>query len=1439
MTGQRRPLGISLLAATVLVAGGVVASSPVSQAVEGETFSDEFASSALHPEWRVVNPDAAAWSLTDGRLRVTGQVGDTYQGANSAKNVFMVDIPAGDFTATVSVSAAVAKVFQGAGLIAWQDMDHYVRSGLTFVGSLSPSGIAIENDVETAASFRAVGFTDRPASTGETLRLQRAGDTITASVRNPETGAWQVTAQIPVTFQTAQVGLYAFGAQDGTTLAASFDDFSVTAAAGQDVQPTGTFTVKGAADGRHLVETADGLGLAPEAPLATLGLRATASAGGAVELRTADGDRPVRLASGRLVLGQAGDAPTPLRLTDAGGGTLFLRDEAGDGYLTAAGDGALLLGTKTDAVKLKLATISSSAGTLSIDGAGNGALISDTMFGIFFEDINFAADGGLHAELVRNRSFEFSTADNAGYTSMTGWQVVNGGGVAPQALVVDDATRLNEMNRNHFRLVSDGAGDGLRSLGYDEGMALKAGAAYDASVWLRTSTAQNVTLELQSATGEVLGADSVAVSGDDTWRKYDLDLTSSATTTTGRLVLESGAASVMGVDMLSLMPQDRWVGKNGLSVLRKDLAQEIADMNPGFLRFPGGCIVNVNSMDGYDAANGFPRARAYQWKETIGPVESRPTNANFWGYNQSYGIGYYEYFTFAEDIGAEPLPVVPALLTGCGQNRATDDEALLQRHIDDTLDLIEFANGDVSTEWGAKRAALGHPAPFGLTRVGVGNEENLPHEYAANFVRFRDAIKAEYPDILVISNSGPDDTGTIFDTHWDYNRANEVDLVDEHYYNAPEWFLLNNHRYDEYDRNGPKVFLGEYASQGNTWWNALTEAAYMTGLQRNADVVEMASYAPLLANDRNVQWSPDAIWFDNDEHWSSANWEVQKLFGNNVGDQVVPSTFTGAVNRPVTGGVFLSTWNTAAAYDDIRVTDNATGDVLFQDAFADSSQWTPSRGSWSASNGEYVQSATNVTDARSVVTGAYEKDWTNYTLELDARKTAGSEGFLIGFGAEASNDYFWWNLGGWNNTRSVLQKAEGAGAVEVKALENRSLTTGKDYKVKVVVSGNHIELYLDGVLQMEYDSSAGQELFQVTTRDAATGDIVAKVVNTSADTVRTVVEVAGAGVEPTGEVTTLAADSLTAMNTKADKGDIKPVTRPLSGLSESFTYDFAPHSVTFLRLHTKDSVAPVVQDVSLGGTSVEGWYADPVTVSAGATDDRGLKSIEFRVDGGEWVARAPADASVRVTGHGTHRVEVRAVDEAGNVGEVRPVEFGIDAQAPVSNATVDSAARTVTVRSADSGVGVALVETRTGSEAWTPYTGPVTVGDAETVVQFRAADRLGNVEAAGSVTVPAATAPQPAVATRTSATAPKRVVKGNALPVSVTVTGAPGTPTGTVQVSEAGVVLATASLSGGTATVQVPTAQLGATKHTLVVRYLGSQTHKASQTSVAVTVTNK
>ncbi|MFC7815583.1 alpha-L-arabinofuranosidase C-terminal domain-containing protein [Streptomyces sp. NPDC057367] len=790
--------------------------------------------------------------------------------------------------------------------------------------------------------------------------------------------------------------------------------------------------------------------------------------------------------------------------------------------------------------------------TITVDPSAEGAAIDDTMYGVFYEDINRAADGGLYAELVQNRSFEYSTADNASYTPLTSWTADG------TAEVRDDAGRLNERNRNYLSL---GAGSSVANSGYNTGIHVEKGKKYDFSVWVRAESGTTLTVTLQDAAGTLAKPRTVAAEGE--WRKYTATFTATRTSNRGRLAVTTTAPAAL--DMVSLFPRDTYKGQsNGL---RKDLAEKIEALNPGFLRFPGGCLVNTGSMEDYSAASGWERERSYQWKDTIGPVEERATNANFWGYNQSYGLGYYEYFRFAEDIGAMPLPVVPALVTGCGQNKATDDDALLKQHIQDTLDLIEFANGPRTSRWGAKRAEMGHPKPFGLTHIGVGNEENLPREFMARFKEFRAAIQAKYPDITVVSNSGPDDSGTTFDTAWQLNREAGVDMVDEHYYNSPQWFLQNNDRYDSYDRNGPEVFLGEYASQGNAWKNALSEAAFMTGLERNADIVKLVSYAPLLANEDYVQWSPDMIWFNNHASWGSANYEVQKLFMNNTGDRVVPSTATGTpdVSGPITGAVGLSTWATSAAYDDVRVT-SADGETLLSDDFSgDASQWTHAgAGSWTVQDGAYVQTDTA---AENTMVTAGDPAWQNYDLHVRATKKSGNEGFLIAFGVKDTGNYYWWNLGGWNNTQSAVEQASDGGKSTLLSKAG-SIETGRAYDIDVKVRGRQVTLYLDGEEWGSFTDDKPAEPFrQIVTEDDRTGELIVKVVNAQDTAARTAVDLGGAKVARKARVTTLAADQ-DAVNTETDT-PVTPVRSTFSGVASEFTYTFPANSVTFLRIRQR------------------------------------------------------------------------------------------------------------------------------------------------------------------------------------------------------------------------------------------------------------------------------
>ena len=528
---------------------------------------------------------------------------------------------------------------------------------------------------------------------------------------------------------------------------------------------------------------------------------------------------------------------------------------------------------------------------IAVDGAHPGAEISKTMFGIFFEDINFGADGGLYPELVKNRSFEFQEPQ-------TGWHEVMGfsekGLDAPKGeLAVHDEVPLNATNPHFLRVKVTEPGYAFYNTGF-RGMGVESGAEYRFSAYIRSRGPKSIRASITDAKGLEIGA--VRLEGfDDHWKKYETVIRMNSTEAHAQLKLIVDETGSLDLDMVSLYPVDTWQHRpNGL---RKDLVQLLHDMHPGFLRFPGGCIVEGREL-----------VTRFRWKTTVGDITKRKTIINRWNnefdqrpapdYFQSFGLGFYEYFQLAEDIGAAPLPIL-----NCGmacQFNSSETAALdqLDEYVRDAQDLIEFANGTVTTPWGKLRAEMGHPEPFHLTMLGVGNEQWGPR-YVERYKVFAAALKATHPEIKLVVSAGPFPTGEPFESMWKTWRSLNADIVDEHYYMSPEWFLANSGRYDHYDRSGPKVFAGEYAAQTvqstsgenrNNWRAAIAEAAFMTGLERNADVVRMASYAPLLAHVDAWQWKPDAIWFDNLRSYGTPNYYVQRVFASNVGTRIVPVT---------------------------------------------------------------------------------------------------------------------------------------------------------------------------------------------------------------------------------------------------------------------------------------------------------------------------------------------------------------------------------------------------------------------------------------------------------------------------------------------------------------------------------------------------------------------
>jgi alpha-L-arabinofuranosidase len=520
------------------------------------------------------------------------------------------------------------------------------------------------------------------------------------------------------------------------------------------------------------------------------------------------------------------------------------------------------------------------------------AKIEPTMWGVFFEDINFSADGGIYAELVKNRSFEF-------YRPLMAWKEGKTGNGSGRILVINRGEE--NVNNPRFGRVTFAADSGAYTLTNEgfRGMGVFKDKQYNFSILARVCEGENITIKVQliKGKGEIIGETTLSgIKGE--WTKYEGSFISQATDAQAQLKVLFSGKGVVDIDMVSLFPQDTWKQrKNGL---RADLVQMLAGLKPGFVRFPGGCIV-----EGFDLSN------RYQWKNTIGKVEDRKLIINRWNtefryrpaadYFQSLGLGFYEYFLLSEDLGAEPLPIINCGMA-CQYNSAeVVPMGQIDPYVQDALDLIEFANGASDSKWGKVRADMGHPEPFHLKFLGVGNEQ-WDAQYIERYIVFVKAIKEKYPDIKLISSAGPSPNGPKFDYLWNELRKLNADLVDEHYYQKPEWFLNNATRYDKYDRKGPKVFAGEYASHSkedkpsesrNNWESALTEAAFMTGLERNADVVSMASYAPLFAHVDAWQWRPDMIWFDNLKAVGTPNYYVQKLFSNNKGTNAVPALVGG------------------------------------------------------------------------------------------------------------------------------------------------------------------------------------------------------------------------------------------------------------------------------------------------------------------------------------------------------------------------------------------------------------------------------------------------------------------------------------------------------------------------------------------------------------------
>jgi len=781
--------------------------------------------------------------------------------------------------------------------------------------------------------------------------------------------------------------------------------------------------------------------------------------------------------------------------------------------------------------RLDVSAQSSIPASIALDSSQKGPAISSNLFGIFFEEINSAGDGGIYAEMAPNRAFQdAATPDD--------WTLRTNGSATGQ-MSIDTSMPLSPTNTQTLKLTMlGGSGSiGVVNSGY-WGMALQQGATYDIALYARASSGFTgaITVSLENSAGSAVYGQNKATNLSTAWQRFQISLRSSQTDPAGALRVRISQPGTVWLGFVSCFPDQTF--NNRTNGLRPDLANALLNLRPSFMRFPGGSWI-----DGYNLAD------AYHWEPTVGALYNRLPRANLWGYMVDNGLGYHEYLQMCEDIGAQPLLVI-----NCGmdvnQNPAPDNQ--LASWVQEALDAIQYANGDTTTFWGAQRAANGHPAPFNLQLMEIGNE-NAGADYDPHYAAFYDAIKSSYPYMHLIADS----QGSI-------PVSRPVEIIDEHYYSDPTFFMNNATRYDSYSRSGPKVYVGEYAvtagaGNGNLA-GALGEAAFMTGMERNSDIVAMASYAPLFANLNNKDWNPDLIYFNGSQVYGTPSYYVQQLFSVNRGDYVVPTAISISA-PPATnhGAIGLGTWNTQSAYSNLTVV--ANGQTLYQSDFTQGAAgWSIGTGTWVTSNGSFEQTAGGI-DHRAT-TGA--TTWSNYTYHLKAMKLGGAEGFLIMFNYDDSNNWMWWNIGGWNNTQTAIEYTQNGAKATLTAVP-MSIQSGQWYDISIQL-GSHIRCYLNGQLihDVAYPNAAGP-LFVSSSYSQAWGQVIVKAVNTSGNSLST--SLSGAPpVSPTVAVSQLASADPANENSLAQPTLVSPVQFNLTNGAAAFT--LPPYSMSVLRLQT-------------------------------------------------------------------------------------------------------------------------------------------------------------------------------------------------------------------------------------------------------------------------------
>lgn len=726
---------------------------------------------------------------------------------------------------------------------------------------------------------------------------------------------------------------------------------------------------------------------------------------------------------------------------------------------------------------------------------------------------------------------------------------------ADVSLTILTDSPYTKKNPHYLRITANSAYAGVKNLGFNSGISLEGGERYHFSCYLRkVDEPVKVKACLIGKEGQIYASCEITADASD-WKKYtaDLEIAEGTSCTDANLALVCMTPGSVEVDFVSLFPAHTY--KNRPNGLRKDLCEMLEAMHPKFIRFPGGCLVHDGQLDEN------ARDSMYRWKNTIGPVEERPARRNNWGYNQTLGLGYYEYFQLAEDIGAEPLPVLPAAYDPHHQRKVPLDE--LGPWIDDALDLIEFANGDETTVWGKKRADMGHPKPFGLHYLAIGNEE-VGEGFTERYPYFHKAIREKYPDIKLIGSASPFAAGGEYERGWASARECGCDLIDEHYYMNTDWMIANVDRYDNFLSSDPKVFLGEYASWGNQWENGLAEAAFMTGLEKNVHAVGLACYAPMFANVDYVNWRPDMIWFDNHQVYGSVNYYVQSMFMRHQGTHRLDFTVTEPeaeqTARLLAEQKIRESAKTISG--PIRVLVNEGQGVFFEVTVKNHDTGKLHRFTDCVCGTESENRAASYENA--VETGVIPKDWTNYTLTMKAKETEGKKGFLVYLGEES--DHMLWTLGGWQNLDISMEHFKnGKGACLSEAMF--SAEKDHEYELMLVVKDRTMKIYVDGEEYLDTIDKipVPKPLYVSAALDEATGDVIVKAVNITGNS--QTAQLALDGVNGTHNVLVeKMAAALSDENTMENKKCVVPAVSEETIPDGTFTRTFEPYSLTILRI---------------------------------------------------------------------------------------------------------------------------------------------------------------------------------------------------------------------------------------------------------------------------------